>query len=532
MRSNPTLRQVLQSAQRRWPIVVLCVLLTPAAAVALSLLQEKEYTASASLLFRDPQFDQKLFGSTFVQNSRDPNREAATNLTLVSLDTVAQRTAQRFEGMTVRQVRDAIDTKSEGQADVITVEATSRSPRRAALLANTFASEYIRFRRSADRAKIRQARAPLRAALDALPQSRRDGGPGRSLTQRLQQLDVLESLQTGNAELVQPAELPDEPSSPQPARNAALGVVLGLLLAAGLVALAEAFDRRLRDPAEIEELLRAPVLASLAETATLRDNDPTFSNVPEPQREAFRMLRVSLRYFTLSRDIRSVVITSADAGDGKTTVAWGLAVAAATAGSRTLLIEADLRRPSFTKRFGVRPRRGGLTAVLTGEAPRDEAIVPVALHDAGDELGRERSLYVLAAGALPPNPSDFVESEQLASLIAGAERDFDLVVVDTPPASTVSDAIPVLRFVGRAIIVCRRGRSSRDHVRRLRQQLDALGTAVLGVVVNSAERGAVYGGYGHYDTPAAPERVRAAPDASVSASNGQAGEPAVLRRST
>ena len=117
-----------------------CTLLVPAVALAVSLAQEKQYTATASLLFRDPALDEKLFGSTFIQQSGDPAREAATNLRLVSLDVVAARTARALGGrLDTGDVADAVDVTAEGQSDVASVSATDPSPRFAARIANTFA---------------------------------------------------------------------------------------------------------------------------------------------------------------------------------------------------------------------------------------------------------------------------------------------------------------------------------------------------------------------------------------------------------
>src|SRR3954451_2119526 len=109
-------RHALQVLRRRLPILLLCLVLAPAAAFAISALMEKEYTAKSLLLFRDPQFDQKLFGSSFVQTSRDPAREAATNIELVSLARVASQTAKRHRGMTQKEVAVAVRVRSEGQA--------------------------------------------------------------------------------------------------------------------------------------------------------------------------------------------------------------------------------------------------------------------------------------------------------------------------------------------------------------------------------------------------------------------------------
>jgi succinoglycan biosynthesis transport protein ExoP len=508
------LRRVLQIVRRRFWILILCAVLVPAAALAVSATQQKKYTAEATLLFRDPQFDQKLFGSTFVANSNDPERQEATNLELISLETVAARTAKRVPGVTPKEVSDAIDPEAVGQADVVSIKATWTDPRRSATLANTFAEEYIAFRRDADRAKIGVARLPLRQQLRGLSRKELAGPTGRSLRARLTQLNVLASLQTGNAELVQRALVPDGPSSPKIVRNGALGLVLGLILGAGLVGLAEALDRRLRDPSEIEHAFNAPVLASIPESPGLTKADAALSNVPPGQFEAFDMLRANLRYFNLSRDIHTVLVTSAEPGEGKSTVAWGLAVAAARTGTRTLLVEADLRRPTFASQYQLRAP-AGLTTVITGRAQRAEAVQSIRLAPEGDGPSPE-SLDVLLAGPLPPNPTKVAESDQMARLLEDAKREYDLVIIDTPPITLVPDAIPLMRRVDGVIVVSRLGTSSRGPMRRLGHQLENLDAPVLGVVVNSADEKDPYGyGYAYdYSDDHRPQRGTPSPVAS------------------
>lgn len=489
---------LLQALRRRLGVIFLCLLLTPAAALAVSLLQEKEYTAKASLLFRDPQFDQKLFGSTFVEESNDPAREAATNVELVSFEEVADRTARRLgRGLSGEDVSDATEVEAEGQSDVVSISANARDPEFAARLANTFGEEYVDFRRQADRSKIREAQQLVRRDLSGLSAKERRSDPGEQLAGRLSQLGVLASLQTGNAELAETARPPDDPSSPQPVRDAALGLVLGALLGLALALLVDRLDRRLRDPKEVEDAFERPVLAGLPESNALKnDADPLLRGVPEGEREAFRMLRANLRYFNVSRDIRSVLITSSGSGDGKSTVAWGLAVAAASSGSRTLLVEADLRHPSLAARYGLGSRRG-LTSVLTGEVHRAAAISEIPVAASANDVQPVHSMDVMLAGPLPPNPTDLIESPPMADLIRDVEREYDLVVVDTPPVAIVSDAIPLLSMVGGVIVVSRLGKTTRDAVRHLRSQLDNLEAPLLGVVVNSVDSGSGYYGYGY-----------------------------------
>jgi capsular exopolysaccharide synthesis family protein len=501
------LRYALGALRRRLPVFLVCVLVVPAAAVVVSMLQRKQYTATAQLLFRDPQFDQKLFGASYLPSEIDPNRQAATNLDLVSLQRVAALTATRM-GMTQQQVSSAVSVNSSGQADIALIQATARTPQLAAKLATKYANTYIAFRRDADRTTIDSAAGPLRRQLASLAPGERLGALGQSLQQRLSQLRVLASLQTGGAELVQPAQIPTAPSSPKPVRNGAFGVFFGILLGLAAAIFAEARDRRVRDPAELEQLFERPLLGMLSESPALAGADPGLLSVPGVEREAFRMLWVSLRYFRASRDIRSVLITSADRDDGKSTIAWGLAVTAASAGTRTLLIEADLRNPSLASRYDA-PAHHGLTNVLTGDVALRDAIVGLALPSALDDATSPRALEVLLAGSRPPDPADLLQSPRMADFMRDVEQEYELVVVDTPPAPIVSDAIPVIAMVRGVIVVARLGNTLRDHARRLRQQIENLDTPLLGVVVNSIAREGQYGyayGYGYDERPSGGER--------------------------
>jgi capsular exopolysaccharide synthesis family protein len=484
------LRYALRALRRRLPLFLSCVLIVPAAAVAVSVVQKKKYTATASLFFRDPQFAQMVFGTSLAPAQVDPTRQAATNLDLVSLPRVAALTADRLH-MTEQQVESAVTESNMGQSDLVTIQATARSPGLAAKLATTFANEYIAFRRDADRSTILSAEHPLQQQIASLPPTLLAGSFGQSLQSRLGQLRVLASLETGNAELVQAAEVPRGPSSPKPIRNGALGLFFGIVLGLGLIVLGETLDRRLRDPDEVEQIFERPVLAMLPESDELKGADPALLGIPEAEREALRMLWTNLRYFTLSRDIHSVLVTSADRGDGKSTVAWGIGIAAASAGRRTLLVEADLRSPSVARRLKV-PPRAGLTSTLTGDATFDEAIVRVPLGRGEDGSNAARSMDVLCAGPRPPDPADLLQSHWVADFLTWLTDRYELIVIDTAPATVVSDTIPLITLVDGVVVVCKLGHTVRDHARRLRQQFDHLDAPVLGVVVNSLQEDGQY----------------------------------------
>jgi capsular exopolysaccharide synthesis family protein len=478
--------------RRNAKLLAVCAVLVPAVALIYSLTQAKEYTASATLLFRDPGLDEKLFGTALFNQDDDPQRTAATNLQLVSLRQVSERTAVELKstGLTADEIQSKVSVEPVGESDLIAVDAVDGEPKLAAELANAFAANYIAFRRDADRAKITEAQNLVQQELDALSEVERAGTEGQQLGQNARELEILASLQTGNAELVQPAQAPSDPSAPKTLRNVILGLLLGLMLGAALTLLREQLDRRLKDAGEAAAVFGLPVLATIPESRTIshmgRGESVSSAGV---ESDAFRMLRTNLRYFNVDRPVKSIVVTSAAPQDGKTTVSWNLALAEARAGKRVLYIEADLRRPSLGGQLGL-TTKSGLSFVLAG------------MVDVQTALQSVEGIDLLLAGPLPPNPAELIESERMTALVRWGEEHYDRVIIDTPPAAVVSDAIPLVTSVSGVVIVVRIERSRRDAADQLREQLTNLGAPVLGLVVNGATARGTY-----YYGPAGVERV-------------------------
>lgn len=488
------LRDPLRVLRRRAPLVVLSFLVAGGSALALSLLQTPKYTAEASLLFRDPGFDQSFFGVTVFQ-AQTPEREAATNLELVSLGAVADRAAKRLG---VSGVSERVEVEQEGQSDVVAIAATDPDPEFATELANTFADVYVDFRRGADRQQIA-------AAIELIESESQD------LPRQVSQLETLQALQTGNAEVVDEADVPTSPSSPKTATNTMLGGAFGLMFGIGLALLLERLDRRIRQPGELGDTFALPILGTVPNSEALlrsqngkgsekvvgKGSEKVVEALPFADAESFRMLRSRLRYFNVDRDVRSVVITSAAPGEGKSTVAWNLAATAAGIGSKVLSIEADLHQPSFAATRGIRPLPG-LAELLTGQSSLDAVIQKVPVPERGNGEGPSRSLDVITSGAKPPNPVELLESNEMARLLDEFEERYDLVVLDTPPAGALADAIPLMKLVSGVIVVAELGKTTRDDAVHLRDQLRNLDAPVLGVVANRLRKGGRGYGYGDY----------------------------------
>jgi len=488
--------------RRRWSLVALCAVLVTASAFAYSVLQQKEYTASAQLLFQDENFDQELFNTAVVDQTQDPLQEQATNQQLVQLPIVSQRTAQAIGGgVTEGEVGGDISVAGVGQAKIAVISATDPSPTMAARIANTYAEQYVLFRQQADRDQIVGAQKLIQNELAGMTPAQRSSPPGISLASRAQDLQILASLQTGNAQFVQPASVPGAPSLPKTKRNAMIGLIVGLLLGVGLAFLLERLDRRIRGADDLEATFGVPVLGIVPESAAY-ETSPNMSALPHIEAEAFALLRARLRYFNVDRQLRSLLVTSAAPQDGKSTVAMNLAFAEAMAGYHdVVLVEADLRRPSLAKRLGV-GRVPGLAELLSSNVALEDVLqrVPVAGRQNGSSP--DIHLSVITAGDIPPNPAELVESRAMVELLHLLTERFDFVLIDSPPANSVSDAMHLMRLADGVLVVSRVGKNTRDMARYLRDQLRKLNAPVLGVVANrvtTGDRGyAEYAYYGAY----------------------------------
>jgi succinoglycan biosynthesis transport protein ExoP len=504
--------------RRAW-LIVLCVALTALAAVALAVRQDKQYSATSSLLITDPGFGGRVFGQNYSGQFDTPDRLMATNLRLARLQIVAAQAASDFgEGITAGEVSSKIEVGVQGpsNSDLASVTATDTDPARAARLANVFAKTFISFRQGADQAKVQPVLRRLDRSIARL--KRTGGSPAlqEQLRSRREDLKILSSLQTGNAELVQEATPPASPSSPKPRRNGLIGAFLGLLLGIALALGREQLDRRLKHPDELEEQFGLPLLTSIPKSRELAATGMNGSGppvLPPVEGEAFRMLRANMRHFNPGREINSVLVTSPAAKDGKSTVSLNLAIAAAETGTNVILIEADLRSPVLAHFLGVYAEKG-LTSLLTEPDLTLSDVgwrIPAGQSKNGSSSASEPHMDVVFAGPHASNPTELLATNRMRELIREAEANYSLVVVDAPPVTMVSDAIPLLGAVSGIIVVSRLGSNTRPLMKRLDEQLQRLETPALGLVANFATEHQPHYGYPyvyHYHQKEEPAKRR------------------------
>lgn len=275
------------------------------------------------------------------------------------------------------------------------------------------------------------------------------------------------------------------PVSPNLPRNLVLGAMLGLMLGFGAALLVERLDNVFHSPDEIKDATRLPILGLIpaSDSAVYLppmdmqggaefDASKDFAFV-----EAFRALNANIRFLNPNKAIRSVAIASATPAEGKSTVAVNLAEAAAAMGQRVLLVDADLRWPQVHKRLGL-PNGKGLTHAIATEMDINEAIAQSPL---------EPNLFVLTAGAIPPDPIRLLSSEKMHALMQQLHSSFDLVIYDTPPLLGVVDGRVIAGYTDGVGLVVSVGQTERPAIQQAIANLQSANMTVLGIIANGVQ---------------------------------------------
>ncbi|HEX3898849.1 MAG TPA: polysaccharide biosynthesis tyrosine autokinase [Mycobacteriales bacterium] len=274
-----------------------------------------------------------------------------------------------------------------------------------------------------------------------------------------------------SAELLDTAPLPTHPTSPNPPLDITVGILLGLLAGLGLAGSIEALDRTVKTSAHGDSLFGAPLLAAVP-----RRRGPMVVVTPgadRPESEPYRTLRTAVRFLRPDRPIKTLLVTSAGPGEGKTTTAANLAVAIALSGERVVVLDADLRRAGLATAFGLE-HSVGLTSLVLGTSTLNDAL-----------QHRDRNLEVLASGPLPPNPSEIVGSQLFNHVLQSLTEIADIVIIDAPPLLPVTDALAMAAQVDGVLIVARHGATLRSAASQARSKLDNVGANVVGYVLNA-----------------------------------------------
>ena len=313
------------------------------------------------------------------------------------------------------------------------------------------------------------------------------------LLQKLKEAGVTAGLRSNNIRQVDIARTPAGPAEPNIPRNLGFALALGLTSGIGLAFLLEGIDNTVRTPEQAQLISGLPSLGMIPlGSRTAAEANPTGLSVaaskeavelitisrPQSQMsESYRALRTSLLLTSLGAPPKTILITSALPQEGKTTTSINTATVLAQKGTRVLLIDADLRRPSIHKTLGMGPR-AGLSNVLTGGTTLQQATVRSTLLP---------NLFILPAGTPPPNPAELLASSQMLDLLAELREQYDHIIVDTPPTLSVTDAVVLSTRSDAVVLVIRSGQTTKPALRRSRDILAQVNARVAGVLLNAVD---------------------------------------------
>lgn len=327
------------------------------------------------------------------------------------------------------------------------------------------------------------------------------------LMRRLREAGIESGLESSEVDIVDLANIPGRPAGLSRPVKVVLGGMLGFLAGIAFALFLEGIDTRISSVDDLERISGLPSLAVVPIYKRANAAEPKSgrkealpSQIPEMVKspnsiftEAILGLRSSLLLSNVDRPPQVVVVTSALPGEGKSTIALNEACALSQLGMKVLLIDCDLRRPSIHVKLGV-TNRLGLTSVLTGK---------VAIAEAQQSVPEIQNLVVMTSGPLPPSPANVLASHRMIELVAAVKKDFDCIVIDCPPALSVTDATLVSRFADAIVLVVRLGLVNRKSVRRVRDLFNHTGFQLSGFVLNAVDlRSLTYGDayymYGSY----------------------------------
>ena len=494
------LRTVLAIARRWFLLVVASTALAAAAAFAFSALQQKTYSATATLIvgqlsgvsadYNNLLVSQRLSTTYAIVATTGPNLEAV--ISKLGLSTTPGLLASRVSASA------ALDST------LVSITAQSSSAAEAAAVANALAEQLIvvsptirgieteaQASISAELAATQQQIDLLQAQVDNLlsldtrtpaQDATVDALQGRIVTLRSTWAALLSytaGYSSNLLSIVDPAQPPTAPISPRVSINVMLGALLGFLFGLGTILIKEHLDDTIKTPEDAELSVGLPSLGVVRHIASAQGRSEIYSltTLLYPRSvatESYRTLRANIGFTAVDEPIQTILVTSAVPGEGKTVTSSNLAVTFAREGLRVLLVDADLRKPGVHKLFDLQNVHGLTSVLRSGDASLSTSA----------QATEQANLWVLTTGPLPPNPAELLGSRRMGEVLDRMKADYDLVILDSPPVQSVADAAILSSLIDGTVLVVGAGKGHRPTVQRAAENLERAGAHVLGVVLN------------------------------------------------
>ncbi len=532
---DPKLQDYFAVLRRRRRVLVLSVLIAVGVALAISLVQTPQYRAESELLLRRTASEELLVDEVGqVRSSTDSERELNNEIRLIESRAVRDAVDAVYEGpLDIDDV--AAGAPASESNDVLDISVTAADPAEAAELVNLYAETYIAERKDRQVADLLATGEEIQTRLDQLREQIAEvsqplddinarvaaapaGTPQRveledqrqsvlmevlpqlaplqsresTFRGQLEQLEVTQDLtRAGGVEVLTPAEEPSSPVSPNTVGNVVIGGLIGLLGGIALAFAVEYLDDSVGSKDEAEKITGLPTLGVIPKGTDVPADLVSISDPSAPAAEAYRSLRTSVKFLALDTSVKTILVTSTAASEGKTVTAANLATVLAQRGDRVLLVGGDLRRPRVHELFGS-PQSPGLTTVLVGDATA--ASVTYAVEEVP-------GLHVMPPGATPPNPAELLDSSRARELFASLRNSFDAVIVDAPPVLPVTDAQILAGSADAVLLVVAFRETSKRGLARSIELLSQVDAPLVGIVLNLVPPSEGYAGQPYrYDT--------------------------------
>lgn len=300
---------------------------------------------------------------------------------------------------------------------------------------------------------------------------------------------IIRTVKAGSVEVISPATLEEDPVFPNVPLITIISIIIGFLISVVVIYIINILDNKLTSEDDINKYLTIPVLGTIPDVKSnnwmnkdeinaLKDNKYLLisKNSPFQYIEAYKALRTNLQFMSIDKKMKKIAVTSTIPNEGKSTVAINLAITLAGAGLKVLLIDADLRKPSINKYMRIKQiHQKGLSSVLAGVEKLENCIFNLC----------DLNISVLTSGPIPPNPSELLGSEAMEKLIDEVSENYDYVIIDTPPASVVTDAAVLSKYIDWFVLVLRHNVTTIEAAKAVKTNLNSIGANIIGCVFNS-----------------------------------------------
>lgn len=480
-------------------LIIICTVLAGTTAYFISRRITPTYQATATALVQVPSFNVSDYSA-----ARNSEYLSATYSQIMTNNSVMEKTISELSlQMSPQELADMITVEEIQNTQLIRLSVVSTNPQLAARIANTvikiFSSEIQEQqtqRFALSKSSLETRMADIENQIDdfgnQLQNTTSDEDIDRietkitqyqgifsTLLNSYEQIRLSEAQTTTSVTLIEPANIPSETFRPRVLMNTALAGLTGFLLTAGVIFALEAMDDTIKTPDDIKQRLDLPVLGIIDSFPQDDNNGGGLIPVKMPRSpiaESFRTLRTNVQFASIDRDLKSLLVTSAEPTEGKTTITANLAVVFAQSGRKTVVIDADLRRPNLHRKFDI-SNFVGLTSILYRQIDQQFNSEDKILKSPIDNL------QILTSGELPPNPSEILASEKMKCLIEKIKADNDILIIDSPPVMVVTDAVVLSPLVDGVLIVVAPGKTTFAAAKSMIEQLQRSKARILGVVI-------------------------------------------------